>query len=111
MIVRVTQHVQALLLEPGFTQRSVQHHQMSRGAGEAKHETLADYRLPRGNIYQLRDMSAKAFSYSTCVRPAHLHHRCFDASPSLGLLLIALLFEGSCFLGGFGDCFQAVRLQ
>src|SRR5262249_28759988 len=48
---------------------------------------------------------------SACVRAAHHLDGGFDMPPGLGLLPIALLFEGRCFLRGLGDGLVAVRFQ
>src|SRR5206468_22313 len=48
---------------------------------------------------------------STFVRPAHQLQGRFDVPPNLGLLVIALIFEGASLLSGLDNGLVAVRFQ
>jgi hypothetical protein len=45
------------------------------------------------------------------VRPTHKLQRRFDVPPGLGIFALSFLFEGSRFLGGFGNSLGTVCFQ
>ena len=72
---------------------------------------MATRLLERHEVTLGCEQSSRPVVLSAFVRPAHQLQGIFDVPPSLGLLAVALLLEGTSFLSGLGNGLVAVRVQ